>query len=153
MQDGAVKLHPYARRLRNQQTDAERKLWNLLRNRQLHSFKFRRQHPIGSYIVDFCCLEQGLVVELDGGHHLLQKEQDQCRTHFLAQGGYRLLRFWDHEVLTQPEAVLQSILEELQSPSPLRLCSGQAQPSPFQGEGDTILMLNLKELLTHYNLP
>ena len=82
-----------------------------------------------------------------------KKNKINAELTFLRKGDIAFYVSLDHEVLTQPEAVLQSILEELQSPSPLRLCSGQAQPSPFQGEGDTILMLNLKELLTHYNLP
>ena len=118
MQGIETKLYPYARQLRHQQTDAERKLWRVLRNRQLQGFKFRRQHPIGRYIVDFCCLEHQRVIELDGGHHFLQREADQSRTDFLLQRGYQVLRFWDHEVLTQSEAVLQQILEELNHPHP-----------------------------------
>ncbi len=122
MQDIEAKLYPYARQLRRQQTDAERQLWRVLRDRQLQGFKFRRQHPIGCYIVDFCCLERKLVVELDGGHHLLQSEADQCRTDFLVNRGYQVLRFWDHEVLIESETVLEQVLRTLQSPSP--------QPSP-----------------------
>jgi very-short-patch-repair endonuclease len=97
--------------MRNEQTDAERKLWMCLRTRQVNGLKFRRQHPIGRYIVDFCCSERYLVVELDGGHHASQAQADQRRTAFLAQRGYRVLRFWDHEVLVNTEAVLQRIAD------------------------------------------
>ena len=83
-----------ARRLRRDQTDAERKLWPRLRGRQVNGAKFRRQHPVGRYIADFCCPELGIVVELDGGHHALKPLTDRRRTDFLAQRGYRVLRFW-----------------------------------------------------------
>jgi len=89
----------FARGLRRRQTDSERVLWWQLRDRQLHHAKFRRQHPIGPYIVDFCCLAHRLVVELDGGHHAAQIQADERRTAFLRQRGYRVLRFWDHDVL------------------------------------------------------
>src|SRR6266508_3444478 len=94
-----------AKRLRRDETDAERKLWVHLRNRQMNSAKFRRQQPIGRYIVDFFCPEQRLVIELDGGHHADQIQADQRRTESLIRAGYRVLRFWDNEVLTEPEAV------------------------------------------------
>src|SRR5438876_12095670 len=121
-------LSPHAKRLRRDETDAERKLWMRLRDRQLNGLKFRRQQPIGRYIVDFFCPESRLVIELDGGHHTLQIGADQRRTDFLTKAGYRVLRFWDNEVLTEPEAVLQRIADELNHPSPL--------PSPSRGEGD-----------------
>src|SRR3989344_2565986 len=92
-------LRGNARRLRRSQTDAERKLWLSLRARQITSAKFRRQHPIGRYIVDFCFPEHCLVVELDGGQHAAQLSRDRHRSEFLVQRGYRVLRFWDHEVL------------------------------------------------------
>ena len=120
-------LQPHAKRLRRDETDAERKLWMHLRDRQMNGFKFRRQQPIGRYIVDFFCPEQRLVVELDGGHHTAQIEADQRRTEFLTKAGYRVLRFWDNEVLSDTEAVLQKIVEELNHPSP--------PPSPSRGEG------------------
>ena len=105
-------------RLRSTQTDAERKLWFYLRNRGLSSAKFRRQRLIGAYIVDFCCLEQKLVVEVDGGQHVVDAERDQKRTDFLLSKGYRVLRFWNHEVLAQLELVLEQIDRELKTPSP-----------------------------------
>ena len=127
MQSQSRTLSPRAKRLRRDQTDAERKLWMHLRSRQMNGFKFRRQQPIGRYIVDFFCPESKLVVELDGGHHTGQVEADMQRTDFLAKAGYRVLRFWDNEVLTDTEAVLQKIVNELNHPSP--------QPSPSRGEG------------------
>jgi len=107
-----------ARRLRHDQTEVERKLWAHLRDRRLNSAKFRRQHPIGRFIADFCCPERGLVVELDGGQHAAQAEADRRRTAFLIQHGYRVLRFWDNEVMENIEAVLQRIAEALSDPHP-----------------------------------
>jgi len=127
LQSRTQTLSPRAKRLRRDQTDAERKLWLYLRSRQMNGFKFRRQQPIGRCIVDFFCPESKLVVELDGGQHADQAEADQRRTGFLAKAGYRVLRFWDNDVLTEPEAVLQKIVEELNHPSP--------PPSPSRGEG------------------
>src|SRR5438128_9374943 len=108
-----------AKRLRRDETDAERKLWMRLRDRQMNGLKFRRQQPIGRYIVDSFCPEHQLVIELDGGHHADQNQADQRRTEFLNKAGYRVLRFWDNEVLTEPESVLQKIADELNHPSPL----------------------------------
>jgi len=107
-----------AKHLRHGQTDAERKLWMRLRARQVNGLKFRRQHPVGCYIVDFCCPECLLVVELDGGHHVSQAQADQRRTEYLNQLGYRVLRFWDHEVLADTEAVLQRIADVINNSSP-----------------------------------
>ena len=104
------------RRLRSTQTDAERKLWLYLRNRGLSGAKFRRQRAIGVYIVDFCCLEHKLIVEVDGGQHAVDAERDQKRTDFLMSKGFRVLRFWNHEVLTQMEFVLEHINRELKTP-------------------------------------
>lgn len=106
----------HARRLRREQTDVERKLWNRLRARQLNGFKFRRQHPIDRYMTDFCCVERGLVVELDGGQHTVQVEADRRRTEFLAEQGYEILRFWNYEVFAALDAVLQQIAEALNHP-------------------------------------
>jgi very-short-patch-repair endonuclease len=101
------------RNLRLNQTEAEGKLWRHLRNRNLAGFKFRRQHAIGSYIADFACLEKGLLVEVDGGQHVEREEQDLVRTRFLEEQGFRVLRFWNHDVLTETEAVLEKIRVEL----------------------------------------
>lgn len=111
-------MSEFARRLRHTQTEAEKRLWDHLRNRQLSGHKFRRQHPIGPYTVDFCCLEKGLIVELDGGQHLEQKEKDNRRTHDLNKEGFRVLRFWDHDVLKDTEAILESLRLVLSGPHP-----------------------------------
>jgi very-short-patch-repair endonuclease len=111
-------LRSYAKELRRKQTDAERVLWMRLRARQILGLKFRRQHPIGGYIVDFCCPEAGLVVELDGSQHVSQASADQYWTEFLLQEGYQVLRYWNHEVLTVPDAVLQHIANTVSDPHP-----------------------------------
>ncbi len=80
--------------------------------RQTGALKFRRQQPIGEYIVDFVCLEKKLIVELDGGQHTTTKEYDDARTSWLQGRGYRVLRYWNHDVLKAPEIVLQNIMTE-----------------------------------------
>lgn len=116
-----------ARGLRQNMTDAEQKLWYRLRNRQLRSYKFRRQHEVDQYIVDFACTEAMLIVELDGGQHAEQQEYDEHRTRHLQAKGYRVLRFWNNEALTNIESVLEVILEAVAKPSP--------HPSPLpEGE-------------------
>jgi very-short-patch-repair endonuclease len=98
-----------ARALRHDQTNAEALLWHRLRNRQLLDLKFRRQRPIGKYIADFACLEIGLVIELDGGQHVEQVAYDKKRELEMRELGFRTLRFWDHEVLKETEAVMEKI--------------------------------------------
>jgi very-short-patch-repair endonuclease len=95
--------------LRHKQTDAEALLWQRLRNRQLLGLKFRRQHPIAGYVADFACLENGLVIELDGGQHLEQLGYDHRRAEAMATEGFKTLRFWNNEVLQQTEAVMEQI--------------------------------------------
>ncbi len=104
-----------ARDLRKRQTDAERLLWRRLRARTLSSLKFRRQHPIGRYIVDFYCEQAGVAVEIDGGGHADegQKRYDRRRTESLRRRQVRLLRFWNTDVLLNPDGVLERILEEV----------------------------------------
>ena len=104
-----------AKELRRNQTDAERLLWSLLRNRQLGGFKFRRQKPIGNYIVDFYCQEKKLIIELDGGGHgeEVQAAYDKLRNQKLLEQGYFVLRFWNHQVFQETEAVLKRIWEIL----------------------------------------
>jgi very-short-patch-repair endonuclease len=126
-------LRRYARRLRRDQTDAERKLWSRLRDRRLSGVRFRRQHPIGPFIVDFCSIEANLVIELDGGQHALQARSDAARTEFLRRQGYRVLRFWDNEALANIDAVLQRIVEALGHPLP-SVEKPISRPSPPQGE-------------------
>jgi very-short-patch-repair endonuclease len=118
-----------ARSLRVGQTDAEQLLWYHLRNRCLQGWKFRRQNEIGLYVVDFVCPDAGLIVELDGGQHGDQPIYDEAQTRKLGEEGYRVLRFWNNEVLTNTESVLEVILEALASPGP------SPQPSPRRGEG------------------
>ncbi|RYF41875.1 MAG: endonuclease domain-containing protein [Comamonadaceae bacterium] len=98
-----------ARVLRQGQTDAEQLLWFRLRNRQVLGLKFRRQHPIGKYFADFACIEIGLVIELDGGQHVEQVEADDARAEAMARLGFQTLRFWNHEVLTETDAVMEKI--------------------------------------------
>jgi very-short-patch-repair endonuclease len=98
-----------ARQLRNNPTDAERHLWQHLRLRQIGRHRFRRQQPLGPYIVDFVCLEQRLVIEVDGGQHSEQVEYDNQRSVWLTAQGFRVLRFWNNEVLQEVEAVKKVI--------------------------------------------
>ena len=102
-----------ARQLRKQSTDAERLLWSKLRDRGLMNCKFRRQFPTGGYIVDFVCRQHNLIIEIDGGQHADQQDYDAVRTEWLRSQGFNVLRFWDNDVLTQLESVLESIGEEL----------------------------------------
>jgi very-short-patch-repair endonuclease len=107
-------LLAFARQLRRQQTDAEQLLWSLLRARRLGGWKFRRQHPLPPYILDFYCHELGLAIELDGGQHNdpSARRYDERRNAFLAKRGIKVLRFWNHEVLQDTEAVLEAIWSE-----------------------------------------
>jgi very-short-patch-repair endonuclease len=104
-----------ARRLRRDSTDAERKLWALLRGRRLIGCKFRRQYPIGSYVADFACFAHRLVVELDGGQHATQEKRDAARTRAIERRGFRVIRFWNNDVLRNPEGVLTMVLEALEA--------------------------------------
>jgi very-short-patch-repair endonuclease len=101
------------RELRRNMTVAERKLWRLLRGRQMNGSKFRRQHPFEDYILDFVCLEEHLVVEVDGGQHQELIYEDDARTKLLEKAGFRVLRFWNHEVLQEFEAVSEKIYQEV----------------------------------------
>jgi len=109
-----LRIHPAirqrARKLRQPQTPAESRLWQRLRRRQLSGLYFRRQHPIGNFIVDFYCARSRLVVEVDGDVHSMQEEYDAARTEWLEEHGYRVIRFTNAEVLRQLDAVLESIL-------------------------------------------
>ena len=107
-----------ARMLRRRMTEAERKLWQMLRARQTQGHRFRRQVPIGRFIADFVCHEAGLIVEIDGGQHDPCSEQEAARTEFLEGEGYRVLRFWNNEVLDNPEGVRSAIAEHLQRVTP-----------------------------------
>ncbi len=113
-------LKRYARELRTNSTDAEKRLWYYLRANRM-GFKFKRQVPIGSFIVDFVCIEKRLIIELDGGQHQKAQAYDNKRTAELKRRGFQVLRFWNTEVLLETNNVLEVILHSLK-PSP--------QPSP-----------------------
>lgn len=102
--------------LRKNMTDAERYLWQRLRNKQLEGCKFRRQHPFMNFVLDFVCIEKALVIELDGGQHL-NSEQDKDRDQQLQMAGFQALRFWNNQVLQETDAVLDSIRLALNKPS------------------------------------
>ena len=103
-----------SRKLRHNSTDAERVLWKNLRNRSLAGWKFRRQTPIGPYFVDFVTFKGRLIVEVDGGHHADRKTYDDNRTEWLSDQGFRVLRFWNNDVLSNTETVLETIRVELE---------------------------------------
>jgi very-short-patch-repair endonuclease len=102
---------PAARDLRQRQTQAEARLWTILRDRRLHGLKFRRQHPLGPFVVDFCCPAYRLVIELDGKIHDEMVEQDDERTRVLVASGYRVVRFKNEDLFERREAVLYQIVE------------------------------------------
>ncbi|WP_027080802.1 endonuclease domain-containing protein [Luteimonas mephitis] len=104
----------FARHLRRTMTDAERAIWHHLRNRAFMGCKFRRQYPIGPYIVDFACPACRLVVELDRGQH--HAARDAVRTRRLEIAGYRILRFWNNDVFVQQDTVLSVIFDALEGP-------------------------------------
>lgn len=126
-QTGArVQKHKLQRVLRRNMTDAEHKLWYRLRANQL-GLKFRRQHPFENYILDFVCLPIKLVVEVDGGQHLEQVEYDARRAAFLEAAGFRILRFWNNQVLAEIDTVVEAIKINLET---------HPHPSlPPEGEG------------------
>ena len=104
-----------ARSLRSNATSAERLMWRLLRNRQLGGFKFRRQHPLGPYVLDFYCAEARLAIEIDGGQHWSEAEQqrDVCRTRYLRDRGIAVMRFSNREVLSETQGVLEVVWHRL----------------------------------------
>jgi len=115
----------FARNLRATPTDAEMRLWSRLRRKQLDGFRFRRQHPMGHYIVDFFCAETRLIVEVDGGQHA---DDDGRRTVWLESRGYRVIRFWNNEVLLNIDGVLMTIAQALKTaPPPV---NAEALPTP-----------------------
>ena len=119
----------HAKALRTRQTDAEQRLWYHLRAHRFMDLKFRRQKPIGRYIVDFVCHESWLIVEVDGGQHQENVTYDRARDLWLQEHGYTVLRFWNHEVMQQIEEVLESIRQAVQRTlSPV--------PSPASGRGE-----------------
>ena len=117
------------KQLRSNSTDAERNLWAHIRNRRLEGWKFRRQLPVGQYIVDFACPELRLIIEIDGGQHAEQVIYDLSRTKILQSKGYRVVRFWNNEVLGNIEGVLEALTLTLSQRE------RELSPSPLRGEG------------------
>jgi very-short-patch-repair endonuclease len=119
-----------ARALRHDMTSAERRIWSRLRAHRFQGFSFRRQVPIGSYIVDFLCPEARLIIEIDGGQHAVQTNRDAVRESWLREQGFVILRFWNNEVLTKLSGVLHRVAESLRQPAPPSLTL------PRKGGGD-----------------
>ncbi len=120
-----------ARKLRRNMTDVEQKLWDRLRDKQIEEFRFRRQRPMGRYVVDFVCLDAKLIVELDGGQHAGQVEADAKRTDFLQSLGFEVMRFWNNDVVENIDGVLERIRERL-----LQHATSNPTPAlPLAGEG------------------
>src|SRR5260370_40197474 len=103
-----------ARGLRQSSTNAERRMWSALRDRRLLRYKFRRQHPIGGFVVDFACTEYRLAIEVDGGQHA-DNAADARRTAWLEREGWRVIRFWNNDVLGNTGGVIQAILRALEA--------------------------------------
>ena len=113
-------LQARAKKLRQNMSEAETRLWHHLRAGRLNGYKFRRQQPMGNYIVDFVCVTPKLIIEADGGQHAEQAEYDQARSLYLNDLGFTVLRFWNDEILRQTDEVLAEILrvlQELERPS------------------------------------
>jgi very-short-patch-repair endonuclease len=122
-----------AKRLRREMTAEEKLLWGHLRDRRLGRHKFRNQQPIGPFIADFVCQEQKLIIEADGSQHG-DSQSDARRDAFLASKGYRVLRFWNNDIMLNLTGVLEAILAALNTPHP-PIASQWAPPSPSRGEG------------------
>ena len=116
--------------MRGAMTEAEGRLWKLLRAKRLAEFKFRRQQPIGPFIADFVCMAQRLIVEADGAQHV-ESESDISRTAYLEALGYRVLRFWNGDILLRPDDVAMTIFASLTDPSPRSPLASRPLP---QGE-------------------
>jgi len=111
-----AEVNRFARSLRKHATDPERLLWSRLRRRQLDGFRFRRQRAFGPYVCDFICLEAKLIVELDGSQHVEQMNYDARRDDFMRSYGYRIVRFWNGDVISQTDIVVETIFEALRRP-------------------------------------
>ncbi len=123
--EGHRRMLNNAKTLRSKQTEAEQRLWYHLRAHRFLGLKFKRQKPMGRYIVDFVCLEQRLIIEIDGGQHSEQVDYDQDRDAWLRSQGYTVLRFWNNDVMQQ----LESVLEQIR-------CTLSPGPSPTSGRGE-----------------
>ena len=109
-----------ARHLRIHPTEAEKRLWTVLRRQQFEGHRFRRQAPIGRHIIDFVCLRRRLVVEIDGGQHAYRVQADAARTAWLESQGFRVLRFWNNDVLGNTNGVVEAIRQALREPGNFR---------------------------------
>jgi very-short-patch-repair endonuclease len=132
--EGARNLTKAARQLRSRMTDAERKLWFALKDRKFDAFKFRRQVPVGPYIADFLCFESRLIVEVDGGQHN-GSARDAERDAWLARNAFRVVRFWNNDVLQNLEGVLTRLAAELEATPHPSSSLRSTPPSPARGEG------------------
>ena len=120
-----------SRELRTNATESEKRLWAVLRNRRLAGVRFNRQVPIGPYICDFVARSAMLVIEVDGGQHVADAGRDLARTRFLTTHGYRVIRFWNNEVLENIEGVvtvISQVLADMPSPYPSRNAGGESRP-------------------------
>ncbi|HEY95690.1 MAG TPA: endonuclease domain-containing protein [Dehalococcoidia bacterium] len=117
-----------ARNLRRNQSDAERILWSRLRRSQLNGVKFRRQQPFGDYIVDFISFEKRLIIEIDGGQHIESTKNDSVRTEYLESQEYRVIRFWNTDIMQNIEGVIDEIYITLTFTSPVK---GEGNPSIY----------------------
>ena len=133
-----------AKTLRSHQTDAEQQLWHQLRAHRFMGLKFKRQKPIGHYIVDFICIEYQLIIEVDGGQHIDQMEYDDERTAWLESEGFMVLRFWNHEVLQEMDGVLERIRQAVVE---------TAIPSPARGRGELYYVLSRARGVNGYDPP
>ena len=124
-----------ARRLRRDSTNAELRLWNKLRSRSVDGHKFVRQYPIGRYVVDFICREKRLIIDVDGGQHA-ESTRDRVRDQWLHEHKYRVLRFWNNEIMSNMDGVLEVIAEALRADAPPHPvpASGGTRPLPASGE-------------------
>jgi len=126
-----INLTEVAKDLRKSMTDAERVLWLRLKAKQLGELKFRRQEQIGRFIADFVCFERGIIIEADGGQHAIEREKDEERTQWLKSQGFTVLRFWNNDILTNIEGVMEAIrFACMEAPSP--------RPSPTKERGSEV---------------
>jgi very-short-patch-repair endonuclease len=131
------KIRSRARALRNNPTDVEKLLWRQLRMWQLDGYKFRRQQPLGNFIVDFVCLDKRLIVELDGGQHAERSDDDANRDAWLSKQGFTVLRFWNNDVLKNVTTVTERIFETLKN-SPFLSPSPQGGRKKIQGRNNPV---------------
>lgn len=132
-----------AKTLRKRATDAEKLIWRHLRAARLEGLKFRRQHPIGDYVVDFVCLEKQIVIEVDGGQHATEREKDKARDKWLKGEGFKVLRFWNNEVLKNIEGVLETIRRICLSHPPLTppLKGGETKGAPTEKSEEPFIFI------------